>query len=147
MYQRIPGVLSTKVGYTQGHVVNPTYRQVCNGNTGHTEAIQLQFDPTVVTYRELLSVFWERYDHTTLNQQGNDVGTQYRSGVYYHSDEQKAVAEETKVDHEKLIGQRVVTEVLPAAVFFDAEDYHQQYLSKGGQCSDKGDDSPIRCYG
>jgi peptide-methionine (S)-S-oxide reductase len=147
VYQRIPGVLSTKVGYTQGHVVNPTYRQVCNGNTGHTEAIQLQFDPTVVTYRELLSVFWERYDHTTLNQQGNDVGTQYRSGVYYHSDEQKAVAEETKVDHEKLIGQRVVTEVLPAAVFFDAEDYHQQYLSKGGQCSDKGDDSPIRCYG
>jgi len=145
-FSRIPGVTRTSVGYTQGHVKDPTYRQVCSGTTGHVEALQLDFDPNVVSYEELLDVFWERHNSTTLNRQGNDVGTQYRSGIYYHSEAQKEIAEKSKsaqID----AGVPVVTEILKATTFYDAEEYHQKYLEKGGQCAAKGDTTAIRCYG
>lgn len=155
-FQRVPGVLHTEVGYTQGHKENPTYEEVCSGHTDHTEAVRLQFDPSAVTYSELLTVLWDRIDPTTLNQQGNDVGTQYRSGIYYHSEEQRAVAFASR-DKEQQRWTRgsgdaaqplpIVTEILPASTWFKAEEYHQAYLQRGGQCADKGDTSGIRCYG
>eukprot|EP00894_Picocystis_sp_ML_P004896 jgi/Pico_ML_1/55413/g1101.t2 len=141
-YQRKPGVLRTCVGYTQGHVERPTYRQVCSGRTGHTEAVQLTYDTRQVTYPELVDLFFDRIDPTALNRQGNDVGTQYRTGIYYHDEEQKREAEQAK---SKIPG--AVTEVLPAAIFWPAEDYHQQYLEKGGQSAEKTCKDPIRCYG
>lgn len=156
-FQRVPGVLHTEVGYTQGHMKNPTYEQVCSGRTGHTEAVQLKFDPAMVSYDELLTVFWDRINPTQLNKQGNDVGTQYRSGIYYHTEEQKEEAFASR-DREQKKWTRptpsnevqtlpIVTEILPAAEWYKAEEYHQAYLEKGGQCARKGDTSSIRCYG
>lgn len=134
--------MSTCVGYTQGHVERPTYRQVCSGRTGHTEAVQLTYDTDAVTYKELCDLFFDRIDAKTLNRQGNDVGTQYRSGIYYHDEEQRVVAQEAK---DKIDG--AVTEILPATIFWPAEEYHQQYLEKGGQSAKKMCNDPIRCYG
>ncbi|KAH7621824.1 hypothetical protein Ndes2526B_g02641 [Nannochloris sp. 'desiccata'] len=151
-FQRIPGVVSTSVGYSQGHVENPTYEQVCNGNTGHNEVVQVTFDSNTLSYEELLDAFFNKHDPTTLNRQGNDVGDQYRSGIYYHTEEQKAAAEAAIAKmNEKLSGQ-VVTELEPIKMFTEAEDYHQQYLAKGGrfnrpQSAAKGCTDPIRCYG
>lgn len=146
-FDRIPGVASSRVGYTGGDTDKPEYRAVSQGTTGHAEAVSIEYDPSVVTYDELLDVLWERHDATTLNRQGNDVGTQYRSAVYYHSAEQKAAAGASRKRHAAAVGKDIVTEIVPAGVFFDAEDYHQHYLFKGGQSREKGDVSSIRCYG
>lgn len=148
VFQRVPGVVGTEVGYTQGTKKNPTYEEVCSGRTGHTEAVQITYDSTAIKYDDLLAVFWDIIDPTLLNQQGNDVGTQYRTGIYYHNDEQQAAALRTKEEVKKKYGhQSIATEILPAAAWYPAEAHHQQYLAKGGQCSATGDLTPIRCYG
>lgn len=146
-FQRVPGVVSTRVGYTQGYTHSPSYEEVCSGTTGHTEAVQVTFNPVAVSYPELLDVFWDRLDPTTKNRQGNDVGTQYRSGIYFHSEIQKQSALASRAAEQLKYERPIVTEILPSSEFYPAEDYHQQYLSKGGQCPNKGDLSPIRCYG
>ena len=160
-YQREPGVTNTSVGYTQGQDPAPTYEKVCNGSTGHAEAVQVYFDPKETSYARLLDLFFERVDPTTANRQGNDVGTQYRSGIYYHDAEQKELAERAIADvnvklssnvFRRVLGTKVETELLPATDYFLAEDYHQQYLSKGGrfgsgQSAAKGCTDKIRCYG
>ncbi|KAL7435011.1 hypothetical protein ACHAXM_004512 [Skeletonema potamos] len=147
-YQRLPGVVSTSVGYTQGEKVNPSYEEVCTGTTGHTEAIQVIYDPNVVTYRSLVHLAFNRlgddiYKH---NQVGNDRGTQYRHGIYYHNEEQRQVAEELLSSY-ATADKEVFTEVKQAKIFYMAEDYHQQYLLKGGQSAKKGASESIRCYG
>ena len=149
------------MGYTQGQDPAPTYEKVCNGSTGHAEAVQVYFDPKETSYARLLDLFFERVDPTTANRQGNDVGTQYRSGIYYHDAEQKELAERAIADvnvklssnvFRRVLGTKVETELLPATDYFLAEDYHQQYLSKGGrfgsgQSAAKGCTDKIRCYG
>jgi len=149
-YQREPGVLSTAVGYTQGSSSEPTYEEVCSGSTGHTEAVQVVFDPDEVTYRRLCELLVERLGDSLylLNQVGNDRGTQYRHGIYPHGEEQEAVAREvlTAVGEHETLGA-VQTEVQPAERFWAAEDYHQQYLQKGGQSAKKRAEETIRCYG
>ncbi|CAM8891256.1 unnamed protein product [Rhodiola kirilowii] len=151
-YQRVPGVTKTEVGYTQGLVHNPTYNDVCSGTTGHSEVVRVQYDPKECSYDTLLDVFWERHDPTTLNRQGNDVGTQYRSGIYYYTPEQEKAARESLERHQAKLNRKIVTEILPAKKFYRAEEYHQQYLAKGGrfgfgQSAEKGCKDPIRCYG
>lgn len=151
-YQRVPGVVKTAVGYTQGHVENPTYKQVCSGRTGHAEAVLVDYSPSQVSYGQLLDVFWKKHDPTQKNRQGNDVGSQYRSGIYYHSAEQETVAKDSLKAMEDKLGKKIATEVLPAKTFYLAEDYHQQYLEKGvagrgQQSARKGCSDPIRCYG
>lgn len=147
VYQRAPGVIHTEVGYTGGQVENPTYRQVCNGTTGHAEAVKIDFDPKVTSYGKLLDIFFHKHDPTTKDRQGNDRGTQYRSAIFYHSEEQKQLAEQAKATHQARFKDPIVTEISPAGPWYRAEDYHQQYLEKGGQCAAKGDTTPIRCYG
>lgn len=144
-FQRVAGVSRTRVGYTKGRVRNPTYEQVCGGSTGHTEAVQVSFDPSLVSYSELLTVLWDRMDPTTRNRQGNDAGTQYRSGIYYHSVDQQRAAEASIAKEQQRYDRPIVTELLAAEEFWPAEEHHQQYLSKGGQCSRKGDNSAIQC--
>lgn len=141
------GVVRTEVGYTQGRVRNPTYEQVCSGRTGHAEAVIVEFDKYAISYKDLLTVFWDIHDPTTLNRQGNDAGTQYRSGIYFHTDEQEHLAKESKEEQQLLHNDPIVTEILPASDWYPAEDYHQKYLEKGGQCALSGDLTPIRCYG
>jgi len=147
VFQRVPGVTATAVGYTQGKVANPSYEMVCTGRTGHAEAVQLSFDPAVVSYGRLLEVFWGKHDPTQLNRQGNDWGTQYRSGIYYHSEEQRKIADESKQKQQSKYRKPIATEILPAVEFYKAEIYHQRYLEKGGQCAAKGSTDKIRCYG
>ncbi len=146
-FQRIPGVVKTNVGYTDGDLMNPTYEQVCSGRTRHTEAVQIEFDPTIVKYDELLTVFFDIHDPTTRDRQGNDVGTQYRSGIYYFNDEQKNKALQIRDKFQKKYDNPIVTDIKLASRFFLAEDYHQQYLQKNGQSCKKGDLTPMRCYG
>ncbi|ETI43129.1 peptide-methionine (S)-S-oxide reductase [Phytophthora nicotianae] len=146
-FDRLPGVLETTVGYTQGNVDNPTYRQVCTGRTNHAEAICIVYDESQTSYEALLNKFWAIHDPTTLNRQKNDKGTQYRSGIYYHSEDQRKAALASKEEHQKTLIKPIVTEIMEAKQFWDAEDYHQKYLEKGGQCADKGCETPIRCYG
>ncbi|KAL2649882.1 hypothetical protein R1flu_018010 [Riccia fluitans] len=151
-YQRVPGVSKTEVGYSQGHVHNPTYSDVCEGDTMHSEVVRVQYDPNECTYESLLDVFWARHDPTTLNRQGGDVGTQYRSGIYYYTPEQEKAAKESMEKHQTKVNKKIVTEILPAKKFYRAESYHQQYLAKGGrfgfrQSTEKGCNDPIRCYG
>ncbi len=119
-------------GYAGGTKVNPTYRQVYTGETGHAEVVQIKFEPSIISYRELLEVFFSIHDPTTLNRQGADVGTQYRSAIFYHSPEQKKTAEETiaALTEEKVWAEPIVTEVVPLDVFYPAEDYHQEYFAK-----------------
>lgn len=147
-YQRLPGVVSTAVGYTQGEKVNPSYEEVCTGTTGHTEAIQVVYDPNVASYRSLLHLAFNRLgdDIYKQNQVGNDRGSQYRSGVYYHDEEQRKVAEEL-LESYAVADKEVFTEVKAAKMFYTAEEYHQQYLLKGGQSAKKGASESIRCYG
>ena len=139
-FWQLAGVYSTSVGYAGGLTPNPTYEEVCSGQTGHTEVVKVVFDPTKVTYQDLLKVFWESHDPTQGMRQGNDVGTQYRSAIYYLNEEQRKAAEESKrVYQENLNRARhggITTEVIPAPEYFYAEDYHQQYLAKnpGGYC-------------
>ena len=140
MFWQIPGVYSTAVGYIAGLTRNPTYEEVCSGRTGHTEAVLVAFDPAKVSYADLLKVFWESHDPTQGMRQGNDVGTQYRSGIYTYSAEQRRLAEMSKAEYEKALAVRrmgpVTTEILDAPTFYYAEDYHQQYLGKNpaGYC-------------
>ena len=134
VFRQMEGVTATRVGYTGGDFKNPTYKDVCSGTTGHAEAVEVEYDPLKVTYEELLEVFWENHDPTTLNRQGPDVGTQYRSAVFFLTPEQEAAAKASK---EKLqrngkYKRPIVTEINPASEFYPAEDYHQQYLEKRG---------------
>jgi peptide-methionine (S)-S-oxide reductase len=136
-FRQIPGVQQTAVGYTDGQTKNPTYEQVCTDRTGHAEAVDVEYDPAVVSYDKLLEVFWTNHDPTQLNRQGPDHGSQYRSAIFYHTAEQKAAAEASKqalADSGKL-RRPIVTQIVPAAEFYRAEEYHQQYLEKRGQSS------------
>lgn len=136
-FRQMPGVWRTLVGYSGGHTANPTYKEVCADNTGHAEVVQVEYDPTKVNYDDLLQVFWENHNPTTLNSQGPDFGTQYRSAIFYHSDEQKRVAEKSKQDLSASGKWKnpIVTEIVAAKPFYEAEDYHQQYLEKRGMSS------------
>ena len=129
IFKRLKGVISVIPGYAASEVPNPTYQQVCSGKTGAAEAIQLTYDPSVISFETLLEIFWHLHDPTTLNRQGNDVGTQYRSGIYYHNDEQKRIALASKEALEKSGAYKnpVVTEIVPFTNFYPAEDYHQDY--------------------
>ena len=129
IFQQLKGVESVYPGYTGGHVKNPSYREVCTGSTGHAEAIEIKYDPAVISYRELLDIFFYTHDPTTLNRQGNDIGTQYRSAIFYHDGDQKAAAEEiiSQLTAEKVYDDPIVTEVTAADVFYTAEDYHKNY--------------------
>jgi len=130
--RKIPGVLDTKVGYTGGTMANPTYKLICTGITGHAEAVEITFDPAKISYEEMLGYFFRMHDPTTLNQQHNDRGTQYRSAIFYHSDEQKQTAERVKarVDKSGKWKKPIVTEITKATQFYVGEDYHQKYLVK-----------------
>ena len=133
-FRQIKGVRRTTVGYSGGTLENPGYRDVCSGRTGHAEAIEIEYDPMEVSYDELLQVFWENHDPTTLNRQGPDVGTQYRSVIFYHDEEQTLAAIRSKAELASSGRYRnpIVTEIVPAAQFYRAEEYHQQYLEKRG---------------
>ena len=133
-FRHLNGVLSTTVGYTGGTLKNPTYEDVCTDKTGHAEVIELTYDPTKITYEQLLNVFWEIHDPTTKNRQGPDVGTQYRSAIFYHSLEQKTAAELSKKNLEQSgkYNKKIVTEITKATIFYPAEEYHQRYLKKHG---------------
>eukprot|EP00002_Diphylleia_rotans_P033050 TRINITY_DN699_c0_g1_i9.p1 TRINITY_DN699_c0_g1~~TRINITY_DN699_c0_g1_i9.p1 ORF type:complete len:158 (+),score=23.33 TRINITY_DN699_c0_g1_i9:67-540(+) len=132
-FLKVKGVKETMVGYTGGATLNPTYKQVCADVTGHAEAIQIDYDPAQVSYGDLLNIFWNSHDPTTLNRQGPDMGSQYRSAIFYHSDEQKAEAEASVQQAQKMFKRPIVTQIVPAATFYPAEDYHQKYLLKRGR--------------
>lgn len=132
IYLQMKGVLNVKPGYSGGHVKNPSYKEVCNGTTGHAEVVQVEFDPSVVSYAGILEVFFSTHDPTTLNRQGNDVGPQYRSVVFYHSEEQKLMAEQmiSRFEQEKVYRNPMVTEISPFSEFYVAEDYHINYFER-----------------
>jgi peptide-methionine (S)-S-oxide reductase len=134
VFQRLDGVLSIKSGYSGGTVKNPSYKEVCNGTTGHAEVCQIIFDPKKISFDELLEVFWKTHDPTTMNRQGNDFGTQYRSAIFYHSVEQKLLAEKYKkqINEEKAYPNPVITEISPLINYYPAEDYHQNYYNQNG---------------
>ena len=136
-FRTLKGVLKTTVGYTGGTLENPTYEEVCTDRTGHAEVVLVDFDPAQVSYGQLLEAFWNAHDPTTLNRQGPDTGKQYRSAIFYHSPEQKAAAEAAKEQLSKSgkFKRPIVTEIAPAAPFYPAEEYHQQYLLKRGEAS------------
>jgi peptide-methionine (S)-S-oxide reductase len=133
-FRQVPGVTATRVGYTGGTTTNPTYKQVCTDRTGHAEAVEVTYDPARVSYDDLLRVFWENHDPTQRNRQGPDVGTQYRSAIFYHDPEQEADARASQERLERSGAHKrpIVTEIVPAGPFYPAEDYHQQYLEKRG---------------
>ena len=133
-FRQIPGVLETMVGYLGGHTANPTYKDVCTDETGHAEVVQVTFDPSKVSYEKLLDVFWSTHDPTTLNRQGPDIGTQYRSAIFFHSPEQerRARASKEKMEASGKFRREIVTEITPASTFYPAEEYHQKYLVKRG---------------
>jgi peptide-methionine (S)-S-oxide reductase len=130
VFQELKGVISVQSGYMGGKTLNPTYRDICTGNTGHAEVTQVTFDPDVISYDELLEVLWTTHDPTTLNRQGADAGTQYRSAIFYHNDEQKSKAEKSKAEvASKIWNNKIVTEIVPAVTFYAAEEYHQDYYA------------------
>lgn len=131
-FRQVPGVVSTAVGYSGGTLENPTYKQVCSGRTGHAEVLQLQYDPSQVSYEDLLEVFWNCHNPTSRNRQGFDIGTQYRSAIFFHTPEQETVARKSKDARPPtgLLRRKIVTEITPAGPFYRAEEYHQQYLAK-----------------
>jgi peptide-methionine (S)-S-oxide reductase len=133
-FRKVKGVVSTSVGYTGGSFKDPTYEDVCSGRTGHAEAVEVEYDPSRVSYDELLTVFWDNHDPTTLNRQGPDIGTQYRSAIYVHTPQQKAAAIASKENLQKSGRYKnpISTEITPASQFYRAEDYHQQYFEKRG---------------
>jgi len=133
-FRQIPGVTGTRVGYAGGETANPTYKDVCTDGTGHAEAVEVDYDPAKVSYEQLLDVFWENHDPTQLNRQGPDFGSQYRSAIFYYSPEQEQLAKSSKQRLEKSgqFSRPIVTQIVPAATFYEAEDYHQQYLEKRG---------------
>jgi peptide-methionine (S)-S-oxide reductase len=136
-FRQIAGVTGTRVGYTGGDFKNPTYKDVCTDRTGHAEAVEVDYDPTKVSYEDLLNVFWENHDPTQLNRQGPDFGTQYRSAIFYDSPEQEQAARASQANLEKSghFHPPIVTQIVPATTFYEAEDYHQQYLEKRGLAS------------
>lgn len=136
-FQQVAGVKSTTVGYTGGTLKNPSYEDVCTGRTGHAEAVEIEYDPAVVSYEKLLSVFWKIHDPTTLNRQGPDIGTQYRSAIFYHNSEQKegAITSKESLEQSGFYKRPLVTEIVPASKFYRAEEYHQRYLEKRGKTS------------
>ncbi len=136
-FRELPGVVATSVGYTGGSVPDPSYKRVCRGRTGHAEAVQVEFDPEVITYEELLERFWTSHNPTTRNRQGWDIGSQYRSAIFYHTPEQEAAAQESKatLDASDTWKKPIVTEITPTSEFYRAEEYHQQYLAKRGMSS------------
>lgn len=135
VFEMVPGVTGVKSGYTGGSVVNPSYNQVCGGSTGHAEVVQIDFDPGVVTFRELLEIFFVVHDPTTLNRQGNDVGTQYRSAIFHHTDGQRETALDLigALDRDGLWVDPIITEVAPLEAFYPAEDYHDRYFERNGE--------------
>lgn len=136
-FRQIPGVIATVAGYEGGTLDNPSYEDVCSNTTGHAEVVEVEFDPAQVGYNALLDVFWNNHDPTTLNRQGPDVGTQYRSAIFYNDEEQKELAERSKelMSKSGRFPRPIVTEIAPASTFYRAEDYHQQYLEKRGLSS------------
>jgi peptide-methionine (S)-S-oxide reductase len=136
-FRQLPGVSSTRVGYTGGSTSNPTYKDVCTDRTGHAEAVEVEYDPATLSYEKLLEIFWENHDPTQLNRQGPDYGSQYRSGIFFHTPEQEAEAKASKEKLEQAhrYSRPIVTQIIPATTFFEAEDYHQQYLEKRGLAS------------
>src|SRR5690242_12629700 len=141
-FRQLPGVLSTRVGYTGGTTANPTYKDVCSDRTGHAEAVEVEYDPAKLGYEALLNVFWENHDPTQVNRQGPDYGSQYRSAIFFHSEEQRAAAAASKaaLENSGRLSKAIATQIVPAVEFFAAEDYHQQYLEKRGlaTCHIKG---------
>jgi len=135
VFERTEGVEKTTVGYTGGKTKNPTYEQVCTGKTGHAEAVQIIYNPKIITYEQLLETFWMIHDPTQKNRQGPDIGTQYRSAIFYHNQEQKHMAEESKKQKEKYLEVKIQTEITLAKEFYPAEEYHQKYLKKQGRTS------------
>lgn len=133
-FMQIDGVKKTEVGYTGGHFKNATYKDVCSGTTGHAEAVNVYFDPKIVSYEQLLNVFWELHDPTQFNRQGPDYGSQYRSAIFYHDENQKTLAEKSKsdLDQSKKYPKKIVTEITKSSEFYKAEEYHQQYMKKTG---------------
>ena len=133
-FRQLPGVLSTRVGYIGGQTPNPTYEDVCTDRTGHAEAVEVEYDPSKISYEQLLNVFWENHDPTTLNKQGPDWGTQYRSAIFFHTPEQETQAKTSKETWDKSgrFRNKIDTQIVPAPAFYQAEDYHQQYLEKRG---------------
>jgi peptide-methionine (S)-S-oxide reductase len=136
-FRQVEGVADVAVGYLGGTLANPTYRDVCNGDTGHAEVVEVLYDPARVSYEQLLERFWAIHDPTTLNRQGPDFGTQYRSAIFYHDDEQKAAAEASRqaLQASGRLRRPIVTEITPASAFYRAEEYHQRYLEKQGRSS------------
>ncbi len=134
-FQKIKGITKTTVGYTGGKTKNPTYEQVCTNKTGHAEAIQIMYNPEQIKYDRILETFWSIHDPTQLNRQGPDIGTQYRSAIFHHSEEQKKIAEQSKESKQKQYNKKIVTEIIPAQEFYPAEEYHQKYLEKQGVTS------------
>lgn len=134
VFDQLEGVQSVESGYMGGHRAEPTYEEVCSGSTGHAEVVRVTFDPAVVAYRDLLAVFFTVHDPTTLNRQGNDVGTQYRSAIFFHTPEQEKAAREVvaRLSEEKVWANPIVTEIVPAMTFWQAEDYHQEYFERVG---------------
>jgi peptide-methionine (S)-S-oxide reductase len=132
LFRRVDGVISTSVGFMGGSVENPTYEEVCTGRTGHAEVVAVEFDPSRVSYQELLEIFWARHDPTTRNRQGPDIGTQYRSVLFFHSPEQEAAARASKEELERCGRHRreIVTEIVPASSYYPADEYHQRYVEK-----------------
>lgn len=134
IFKQVKGVIETTVGYTGGTYPNPTYRDVCKGITGHAEAVIVKYDPRIVSYEELLSIFWRLHNPTTPNRQGPDVGTQYRSAIFYNDEAQRKAAEKSKEDFDRsgVYSNKAVTHIVPASTFYEAEDYHQDYFEKHG---------------
>jgi peptide-methionine (S)-S-oxide reductase len=137
VFQQLRGVQSVQSGYSGGHTANPTYEQVCSGRTGHAEVIQITFDPKLISFDELLNVFWKTHDPTTPNRQGHDVGTQYRSAIFYHNDDQQRIAEAYKeqLNASGTFGAPIVTEITPFRNFYPAEQYHQNYFNQNSEQS------------
>jgi len=127
VYQKMPGILRLTSGYSGGHVTNPTYEQVCTGTTGHAEVVQIEFDPSLITYQQILELFWKAHDPTTLNRQGNDAGTQYRSVIFFHTEEQERIAKTSRTGAQKQFSDPIATEIVPLKTFYKAEEYHQDY--------------------
>lgn len=129
-FRKVEGVIDAAVGYSGGHTENPTYKDVCSGDTGHAEVVEVEYDSSKVSYEELLEVFWENHDPTQLNRQGPDVGTQYRSAIFFHTPEQEAAARVSKEKAQERFKKPIVTQIKPVSEFYRAEDYHQRYFEK-----------------
>ena len=129
IFERLDGVIDVQAGYTGGNIKNPTYEDVCTGNTGHAEVIQIEYNSNIISYEKLIDIFWKSHDPTTLNRQGADIGTQYRSVLFYHSDKQREIAENSmkRADQSGMHVNPIITEIIPMGIFYPAEDYHQDY--------------------